>query len=41
MRDAACTPEDIKLLKIQIARRCPEQPKLSDKEFRIFLSLLL
>jgi len=32
MRYAACTPEDIKFLKIQIAGRCPDQPKLLDKE---------
>ena len=29
-----CTPENIKFLKSQIARRHPDQPKLSDKEFR-------
>ena len=34
MRYAACTPEDIKFLKTQIAGRHPEQPKLSDKEFK-------
>src|SRR3979490_2523132 len=34
MRYAACTPEDIQFLKTQIAGRCPDQPKLSDKEFR-------
>ena len=32
MRYVACTPEDIKFLKSQIARRCLNQPKLSDKE---------
>ena len=34
MRYAACTPEDITFLKTRIAGRRPEQPKLSDKEFR-------
>ena len=34
MKYAACTPEDIKFLKTQIVGRHPEQPKLSDKEFR-------
>jgi len=34
MRYAACTPEDIKFLKSWIAGRHPDQPKLSDKEFR-------
>jgi hypothetical protein len=34
MRYAACTPEDIKFLKTRIAGRRPDQPKLSDKEFR-------
>jgi PIF1-like helicase len=34
MRYAACTTEDIKFLKTQIAGRCPGQPKLSDKEIR-------
>jgi hypothetical protein len=36
MRYAACTPEDIKLLKTRIAGRHPDQPKLSDKELRNF-----
>src|SRR6267154_2022701 len=34
MRYAVCTPEDIKFLKSRIAGRCPDQPNLSDKEFR-------
>jgi hypothetical protein len=34
MRYATCTPEDIKFLKSRIAGRRPDQPKLSDKEFR-------
>jgi len=34
MRYAACTPEDIKFLKTRIAGRRPDQPKLSDKNFR-------
>ena len=34
MRYAACTPEDIKFLKSRIAGRHPDQPKLSNKEFR-------
>src|SRR5882757_7072963 len=34
MRYAACTPEDIVFLKTRIAGRRPEQPKLSNKEFR-------
>src|SRR6266853_4940223 len=36
MRYAACTPEDIKLLKTRIAGRHPDQPKLSDKKLRNF-----
>src|SRR6267154_3348428 len=34
MRYAACTPEDITFLKSQIAKRCSDQPKLSNKDFR-------
>src|ERR1700683_4816436 len=34
MRYAAFTPEDIKFLKSRIAGRHPDQPKLSNKEFR-------
>jgi hypothetical protein len=34
IRHATCIPEDIKFLKTQIAGRGPEQPKLSDREFR-------
>jgi hypothetical protein len=34
MRYAAYTPEDIKFLKSRIAGRRPDQPKLSDKEFK-------
>jgi len=34
MRYAACTHEDIKFLKTQIAGRHSDQPKLSDKEIR-------
>src|ERR1700674_1049784 len=34
MRYAACTPEDIKFLKSQIAGRRSDQPKLSNKDFR-------
>ena len=40
MRYAACTPEDIKFLKTQIAGRCPEKPKLSNKNSEIFPSSL-
>ena len=34
MRYAACTPKDIIFLKTRIARRRPEQPKPSGKEFK-------
>jgi hypothetical protein len=34
MRYGACTPEDIKFLKSRVAGRRPDQPKLSDKNFR-------